>query len=143
MRSKAPLTLMEQLIMVLVFALAAALCLRAFVGADGLSREKELRNRALTEGQSMAEVTKACSGDLALAAGELGGWQEEGRWVRLFDENWALVRDETQARCRVEVVLQTGETGLGRAQVRGFEIGEEELLFTFPVAWQEEVTGLG
>ena len=30
MRSKAPLALMEQMVMVLVFALAAALCLQSF-----------------------------------------------------------------------------------------------------------------
>ena len=39
MRSKAPLALVEQTLMILVFALAAALCLQAFVRADRLSRE--------------------------------------------------------------------------------------------------------
>lgn len=34
MRSKAPLVLMEQLVMVLVFALAAALCVQVFVLSD-------------------------------------------------------------------------------------------------------------
>lgn len=37
-RSKAPLALMEQIIMILVFALASAVCLQAFVYADRLSR---------------------------------------------------------------------------------------------------------
>ena len=37
MRSRAPLALMEQTVMVLVFALAAALCLRAFALADGFT----------------------------------------------------------------------------------------------------------
>ena len=41
MKSRAPLALMEQTVMVLVFALAAALCLRAFVLADGISRQVE------------------------------------------------------------------------------------------------------
>ena len=36
-RSKAPLALMEQLIMILVFAAAAAVCVRAFVYASQLS----------------------------------------------------------------------------------------------------------
>ena len=39
MKSKAPLALMEQMVMLLVFALAAALCLQAFVQSDRLSRE--------------------------------------------------------------------------------------------------------
>ena len=40
MRSKAPLALMEQMVMVLVFALAAALCLQAFALADRISRQE-------------------------------------------------------------------------------------------------------
>ena len=34
MRSKSPLALMEQVVMVLVFALAAALCIQVFVFSD-------------------------------------------------------------------------------------------------------------
>ena len=50
MKSKAPLLLMEQMVMLLVFALAAALCLQAFVKSDGLSRRSEARDRAMTLG---------------------------------------------------------------------------------------------
>ena len=39
MKSKASLLLMEQLVMVLVFALAAALCLQVFLRADQISTE--------------------------------------------------------------------------------------------------------
>ena len=46
MRSKAPLILMEQMVMLLVFALAAALCLQAFVKSDELSARGEARDRA-------------------------------------------------------------------------------------------------
>ena len=38
MRSKAPLVMMEQMVMLLVFALAAALCLQAFVRSDEIGR---------------------------------------------------------------------------------------------------------
>ena len=41
MKSKAPLMLMEQMIMLLVFALAAALCLQAFVKSEQLSSRSE------------------------------------------------------------------------------------------------------
>lgn len=43
MRSKAPLALMEQLVMVLVFALAAALCVQVFVLSGQTSRWNESR----------------------------------------------------------------------------------------------------
>ena len=53
MRSKAPLILMEQMVMLLVFALAAALCLQAFVKSDALSSRGEARDRALLEANRM------------------------------------------------------------------------------------------
>ena len=46
-RSKAPLALMEQIIMILVFALAAAVCLQAFVYANGLSTRGEIEGDTL------------------------------------------------------------------------------------------------
>ena len=142
MKSKAPLALMEQMIMILVFALAAALCLRAFVSADALSRQRELRDRALTEGQSMAELVKGHGGNLEEAAAVYGGRVEDGVWLCLFDEDWNLTQDAASARCRLEVVPQEGEPGLGAAQVRGVSLDRSTQLFSFPIAWQEEVNGL-
>ena len=54
MRSKAPLALMEQLVMVLVFALAAALCVQVFVLSYQTSRRNEARDRAVLEAQNAA-----------------------------------------------------------------------------------------
>ena len=73
MRSKAPLALMEQLVMVVVFALAAALCVRIFALSDRFSRECEIRDRAVSAVQNAAEALKACRGDYAEASGILGG----------------------------------------------------------------------
>ena len=58
MRSKAPLALMEQLVMVLVFALAAALCVQVFVLSSRTSRWNESRDRAVVEAQNAAELLK-------------------------------------------------------------------------------------
>ena len=63
-RSKAPLALMEQIILILVFALAAAVCLQAFVYSDTLSRQGELRDKAVVRAQEMAEYCKAEKGNL-------------------------------------------------------------------------------
>ena len=45
-RSKAPLALMEQIIMILVFALTAAVCMQAFVYSSNLSKQGENKNIA-------------------------------------------------------------------------------------------------
>lgn len=59
MKSKASLFLMEQLVMVLVFALAAAVCLRLFAGAEQISVETARRDEAVTMAQNAAELLKA------------------------------------------------------------------------------------
>ena len=59
MRSKAPLVMMEQIIMVLVFALASALCLQTFVLSGTISKKIEQENRAALEAQNAAECIKA------------------------------------------------------------------------------------
>ena len=139
MRSKAPLALMEQMIMILVFALAAALCLRAVVSADTLSRQRELRDRALTEGQSMAELVKGHGGNLEGAAAVYGGSLEDGVWQCLFDQDWQQTENASAAYCRLEVAPSEGEPGLGSAQVSGYSVDSGTQLFAFSIAWQEEV----
>ena len=59
MRSKASLLLMEQLVMLLVFALAAALCLNVFVRADEISRQTAVWDEATRIAQNAAEVLKS------------------------------------------------------------------------------------
>ena len=60
MRSKASLFLMEQLIMVLVFALAAALCLQVFVRAEEISLESARRDEAVIVARNAAELVCEC-----------------------------------------------------------------------------------
>ena len=59
MKSKAPLFLMEQLVMVLVFALAAALCLNVFVQAQQISDAAARQDEAVLIAQNAAELLKA------------------------------------------------------------------------------------
>ena len=58
MKSKASLFLMEQLVMVLVFALAAALCLGVFVRANEISSETARRDKAVIIAQNAAQMLK-------------------------------------------------------------------------------------
>ena len=67
-KSKAPLVMLEQMVMLLVFALAAALCLQAFVKSDQMSRNSEARDRAMILCQSAAEAIRQTNGDFPAAA---------------------------------------------------------------------------
>lgn len=72
MKHKASLLLMEQLVMILVFALAAALCLQVFVKAEAISTETARRDQAVVLAKNAAELLKATDGN-AQAAESLSG----------------------------------------------------------------------
>jgi len=81
MKSKTPLALIEQSLMLLVFALAAALCLGAFAWSDSASKNNAQRDTALLHAQSMAEALKSTKGDYRRAASLCGGSWDGEKWV--------------------------------------------------------------
>jgi len=145
MRSKAPLALMEQLIMVLVFALAAALCLQMFALSDRISREKEDQDRMVLLAQNAAEVIKHAGGDMlhveqALIA-HFGGQVQQQLWCVCCDENLNETTGET-AVYRLYAQGQPSDTeGLNQALV--WVTNSRHELFTLTVCWQGEVAGNG
>ncbi|MGI5987976.1 MAG: hypothetical protein ACOX7M_07530 [Dysosmobacter sp.] len=142
MRSKAPLVLMEQLVMVLVFALAAALCVQVFVLSDQTSRNYAARDRAAVAAQNAAEQLKGCGGDYAAAAEQYGGDWNGSMWGVSYDGDWQLCDGQSQAAYHVLVTpAESGQDLLGQAQVTVYT-AEGEMLFSIPVAWQE-VTDVG
>lgn len=118
MRSKTPLILMEQLVMVLVFALAAAICLRIFVYAEGISKRNEALATAALLAQNTAEELKMSRGEALL------DW-EDGE-ACMYTERDGL---------RMEVQESASVDGLREVCLRVFD--QAELLFEIPVAWQE------
>lgn len=148
MKSKAPLLLMEQMVMLLVFALAAALCLQAFVKSDSLSQRSQERDRAMTLCQTTAETIRACRGDgvgpaLRKAAEKLGYGIDDGVLYQEFDENWNPVAYGVY-RLDAEGV-STQVSGLNKVHVavmKGYNVGQKmEILFDIEIAWQGEVSG--
>ena len=154
MRSKSPLALMEQVIMVLVFALAAALCLRVFAFSDLASTRNEAVDRAVLECQDAAEILKANGLSGAEAQEELvsqmGGTMSQGLVQICYDEDWNVI-PENNEDCVYVVEMQgmpTDVEGLAKAHIRAAAVkdisvgGSGEDLFAIEVAWQE-VSGNG
>lgn len=135
MKNKAPLALMEQLIMLLVFALAAGLCLQVFVLSDLMSGRYEAQDRAVPEVQNVAEVLKACEGELETCAAVYGGTVSDTKWEIGYDAQWNKVPAQ-QAEYRVAAVLQEGQALLGSAEVSALT-SDGEVLFGITVSWQE------
>ena len=109
MINKAPLMMMEQLIMTLVFALAAALCLRCFAWANQMRNRTERQDEAVMIAQNTVEMLKA------------GRYSAEG--------------DEYPGYS-VEVSERAGDVdGLVLADVGVYFEGE--MLFSLTTGWQE------
>lgn len=144
MRSRAPLALMEQMIMLLVFALAAALCLQAFAKSDRMSKQSEARDRAVTLCQSVAETVRSNGSNFNTSAEQLGLEFGQGSTMfRYYDENWEPASGlEGAAYCLSVSGLYDTPPGLGKASVSVSE-AEGETLFALEVAWQEEVPAHG
>ena len=137
MRSKAPLVLMEQMVMVLVFALAAALCVQVFVLSDQTSRRNEARAQALTVAQSTAEILKHQGGDYEAAARDMGGSWNGTMWGFSCDEDWEVAAETADAAYHVFVTpADRGHALLGGAEV-AVCTADGEWLCALPVAWQE------
>lgn len=133
MRSRAPLALLEQILMLLVFAVAAVICLRVFLWSDDASRRGADRDHALVCAQTAAEVLKSCGGDLDRAAETLGGTTADGQWVIAYDEEWDISAEEEEFTLRAAPLPQNGL--LGRAEVT--VVQGEDTLAALTVAWQE------
>ena len=124
MRSKAPLVLMEQLIMVLVFAIAAALCLRVFAGSGNLSKQYEMTDRAVLEAQAVAESLKHSKTE-----------PSDGQLIVSYDENWLPTSDA--AAYYLHITCSRPNSYLVQANISVCTADGKEL-FALPVAWQTE-----
>ena len=124
MKSKSPLIMLEQLLMLLVFALAAALCLQAFVLADSRSKTTSRRDSAILEVQQTAETIKYCGGDMEKAAGILGAdWNNDALSLGCED-------------CSIYAQIEdNGTEFLGSARIWAKDEKGQELL-AVSVAWQ-------
>lgn len=124
-RSKAPLALMEQIIMILVFALTAAVCLQAFVYANHLSEQGDRQNLAASHAQEVVEHCKMLSGDLEQVQSELQGELTEDVLSVLFEDDHMMV-----------VLTVTGQSEfLTKAKVSVQDESRKEI-FTLDAAWQ-------
>ena len=145
-RSKAPLSLMEQLIMVFVFAFAAAICLQAFVYSDRLSKDGTAKENASVRATEVIEIVKAYHGDMQKAADKLGATYtasdsgaagESGTLVKEYPDDGMKVTLETNeatATGGANYYHQTGKVYVIEIPGEGEEL--KDPIYSVDVAWQ-------
>ena len=135
MNNKAPLTLMEQLIMILVFALAAAICLRMFALANTISSNVAEQEQAVLRVQNTAEALKMFRGDFDMLAESWGGKRTEEGWIIDYDKNWEETVEERPFYTVEAVKLDDEVPLLGSASVTANNRNGKQL-FQIVVSWQ-------
>lgn len=145
MKSKAPLALMEQMVMLLVFSFAAVLCLQAFVKSDEISLRSQTRSDAALAAQNVAEIARHSGGSIEHAlmetakklgvsykkiAGNIGA-----DLVIFYDKDWKTIMEEGDYILTVQEI-PAAEAGLQKISVQVME--QTELLFELETAWLEE-----
>ncbi len=133
MKDKGILSLIELIMMLLVFALAAALCLKAFALSDRLSDDNRDLDHAVIQAQNAAEALQYCGGDTQLASSRYGGVAHSDSWVLTYDGDWNMTTGQAAFTLTAEI---TRSAALGRADLR-VEDADGTLIFSMPVAWQE------
>ena len=135
MKRNASLILVELLIMLTVFALAAALCLRVFVWSDNHSKQSAAEDLALLQTQNAAETLKHYRGDFSQAARECGGRWDGESWDIAYDDNWNVTAGK--AVYLLQVIPVSYETDyLGQARLTVVDQAGS-VLAELSVCWQE------
>lgn len=133
MRSKAPLSAIEQVIMLLIFALAAAVCLRGFAWADSTSKHNRNCDLAMAEAQNAAAILQNNGGDLTAAAEIMGGRVEEECWGIDYNEQWE--QTDTEGKFALLVRFRPSPALVSVAEIT--VAGDGERLAELKVSWQE------
>lgn len=135
MKNKAPLTLMEQLTMILVFAIAAAVCLRLFMLANIMSENAASKEQAVAAVQNAAEALKLANGDFDQLAAEFGGERTDEGWQISYDENWDAATGKAAYAVK-SYAFDNENPLLGSAHVSAEDKNGKQL-YQITVCWQE------
>lgn len=113
--------MMEMILVILLFAVSAAVCMRIFAAADRAERRSSDISSAVMAAETAAEAYKARKGDLAQTAALTGGVASEDALVVRYDESWRkcvrgkerfVLRLERQAALAADIRVCEGDTEL-------------------------------
>lgn len=141
-KSKSPLILMEQVIMVAVFALAATVCVKVFVQAELMSKRMCATDRAVVLCQTAAETLKAEKGSYEAVVRRLTENPAEGTITDrglciYYKEDWIPTEDITVSEYVLLLKEEAPERNVVNGTVQVLMTNDGTLLFELPVSRQE------
>ena len=138
-RSKSTLFLIEQLIVVAVFAICATACIRIVTNAYFFAVDTKEVSNALLIAESGADSFKAAAGDFWIAGEMLGGEVDyrDGttKLVVYYDERWQVAGNEP---AQYIMRLTAGQSGAPILRLSSGDLSIEkvggDVLVSFPIA---------
>ena len=143
-RSRATLFLIEQIIVVGIFALCAAACARIFTSAYFQSKESKDVRYAIIAAESCAESYKASGGNLGQVAQALGGATGivggSDAAIVHYDSQW-LITSGDDASFRLVIVNGAQDSGsallIAELSVENLADENTGVILSFPVIVQQ------
>jgi hypothetical protein len=123
---------MEQLVVILVFAVCAAVCVNIFVESYLMERHTQEVNNSVRAAVNGAEIYKAAGGDRQKAVQILGGIYDHAEYgaVVFYDDRWNPC-EEGQASYTLRIDRLHGTPALAEVTVAKTN---GEILISLPVA---------
>jgi len=125
MKNKASLTLIEQVIMLLVLAVSAAVCIQFFVQAHLTAQKNYLQDLALQQVQNVAENIKT-TGNLEQTAEKLQGSMDSGILTIEYEKFMVIaeqINSENPLLGRANVMACDGDQIYAQLQICWQEVG--------------------
>ena len=139
-RSKSTLFLIEQLIVIAVFAICAVACISILTSAYFTANDSQATNHAILKAESAAEAFKATDGDIEAIANVLGGTSGTAAdgvsgVAVYYDSSWQVCSEGNASYQLGLVVYAPGDQkpGLIKGEITVLKITGEELV-SFPIA---------
>ena len=131
-KSKTSLFLMELVLMILFFAVSAAVCMRVFSSAQLKSNHSDDLSNASLKAQSAAECWKLSQGEAELVAEVLGGEKTESGAAVYFDKEWNSC-GEAGAKYILELEKDGDDAKIGVFQLKNGEAQRDSTIFSLTV----------
>ena len=147
MKHRTSLTLLEPLLMIMVLALAAALCIRAFAYSGRLSKEDRIKAEAMAKAQNAAELVKYYKGDIKEAFEKMGWTYLDGFGAEL-NSDWDDCKVESYLNgvrlvdLKYHVLVSPGSADdpyLGTLLITVLDAKTDGVICSIEAAWQEDM----
>ena len=138
MKNRIFLSLLEQITMIAIFAVAATICVQIFLKSNTISQQRQALDQATLVAQNAGETLKYAGGDLSQVATLLTGTLDDDSVTVFYNDDWVQTEQEEHATFQLfiqECPCDIPQLGKAAVSVKH----HDNVIFCITVAWQEDL----